>query len=174
MQSGVQGWGFRILIGNRFLHIPWPLSVGKTELARALAEFCLMMKMQWCVLIYRVSGEAYSIKAHQTPPGYVGYEEGGQLTEAIRQRPYAVVLFDEIEKAHPEVFNLLLQVLDDGRLTDGHGRTVDFRNSVLIMTSNILGAHIQGTPYREDGRPVAYWGSAEEENNKEMKDKVMT
>ncbi|MEW6602873.1 MAG: AAA family ATPase, partial [Nitrospirota bacterium] len=77
------------------------------------------------------------------PPGYVGYDEGGQLTEAIRRRPYAVILFDEIEKAHPEVFNVLLQVLDDGRLTDGHGRTVDFRNTVLIMTSNIGSQHIQ-------------------------------
>ncbi|MDH3258849.1 MAG: AAA family ATPase, partial [Deltaproteobacteria bacterium] len=78
-----------------------------------------------------------------SPPGYVGYDEGGQLTEAIRRRPYAVILFDEIEKAHPEVFNVLLQVLDDGRLTDGHGRTVDFRNSVVIMTSNIGSQHIQ-------------------------------
>jgi len=77
------------------------------------------------------------------PPGYVGYEEGGQLTEAIRRRPYAVILFDEVEKAHPEVFNVLLQLLDDGRLTDGHGRTVDFRNTVVIMTSNIGSQHIQ-------------------------------
>jgi len=77
------------------------------------------------------------------PPGYVGYDEGGQLTEAIRRRPYAVILFDEIEKAHPEVFNVLLQLLDDGRLTDGHGRTVDFRNAVVIMTSNIGSQHIQ-------------------------------
>jgi ATP-dependent Clp protease ATP-binding subunit ClpB len=75
------------------------------------------------------------------PPGYVGYEEGGQLTEAVRRRPYAVVLFDEIEKAHPDVFNTLLQLLDDGRLTDGQGRTVDFRNTVIIMTSNV-GSHI--------------------------------
>lgn len=77
------------------------------------------------------------------PPGYVGYEEGGQLTEAVRRRPYSVVLFDEIEKAHQEVFNILLQILDDGRLTDGHGRTVDFRNTIIIMTSNIGSAHIQ-------------------------------
>jgi ATP-dependent Clp protease ATP-binding subunit ClpB len=77
------------------------------------------------------------------PPGYVGYDEGGQLTEAIRRKPYSVILFDEIEKAHPEVFNILLQVLDDGRLTDGHGRTVDFRNTVVIMTSNIGSQHIQ-------------------------------
>jgi ATP-dependent Clp protease ATP-binding subunit ClpB len=77
------------------------------------------------------------------PPGYVGYDEGGQLTEAIRRKPYAVILFDEIEKAHPEVFNVLLQLLDDGRLTDGHGRTVDFRNTVVIMTSNVGSQHIQ-------------------------------
>jgi len=77
------------------------------------------------------------------PPGYVGYDEGGQLTEAVRRRPYTVILFDEIEKAHPEIFNVLLQLLDDGRLTDGHGRTVDFRNTVVIMTSNIGSQHIQ-------------------------------
>src|SRR2546428_13601048 len=76
-----------------------------------------------------------------SPPGYVGYDEGGQLTEVVRRRPYSVVLFDEIEKAHPDVFNILLQILDDGRLTDGHGRTVDFRNTVIIMTSN-LGSQI--------------------------------
>jgi ATP-dependent Clp protease ATP-binding subunit ClpB len=84
------------------------------------------------------------------PPGYVGYDEGGQLTEAIRRRPYAVVLLDEIEKAHPDVFNVLLQVLDDGRLTDGKGRTVDFRNSVLIMTSNVASDVIQELAQRED------------------------
>jgi ATP-dependent Clp protease ATP-binding subunit ClpB len=77
------------------------------------------------------------------PPGYVGYEEGGQLTEAVRRRPYAVVLFDEIEKAHPDVFNILLQILDDGRLTDGHGRTVDFKNTIVIMTSNVGGQWVQ-------------------------------
>ncbi|MCZ7628957.1 MAG: AAA family ATPase, partial [Microthrixaceae bacterium] len=81
--------------------------------------------------------EALHSEAHRRPPGYVGYEEGGYLTEAVRRRPYSVILFDEIEKAHPEVFNLLLQILDDGRLTDGHGRTVDFKNTVIIMTSNI-------------------------------------
>jgi len=85
------------------------------------------------------------------PPGYVGYDEGGQLTEAIRRRPYAVVLFDEIEKAHPDVFNVLLQVLDDGRLTDGKGRTVDFRNTVLIMTSNVASDLIQELARREGG-----------------------
>jgi ATP-dependent Clp protease ATP-binding subunit ClpB len=84
------------------------------------------------------------------PPGYVGYDEGGQLTEAVRRRPYAVVLFDEIEKAHPEVFNLLLQILDDGRLTDGHGRTVNMRNTVIIMTSNIGGQWIKDLGGRDD------------------------
>ena len=86
------------------------------------------------------------------PPGYVGYDEGGQLTEAVRRRPYSVVLFDEIEKAHPEVFNILLQVLDDGRLTDGQGRTVDFRNAVLIMTSNVGSDIIQSYAGRDDSR----------------------
>jgi len=88
------------------------------------------------------------------PPGYVGYEEGGQLTEAIRRRPYSVVLFDEIEKAHPDVFNVLLQILDDGRLTDGHGRTVDFKNTVVIMTSNV-GSHLI-LNYRGGDDPAAY------------------
>ncbi|UCG24565.1 MAG: AAA family ATPase, partial [Chloroflexota bacterium] len=86
-----------------------------------------------------------------SPPGYVGYEEGGQLTEAVRRRPYSVVLFDEIEKAHPDVFNTLLQVLDDGRLTDGHGRTVNFRNTVVIMTSNIGSQFLNGEEYDPDG-----------------------
>jgi ATP-dependent Clp protease ATP-binding subunit ClpB len=104
------------------------------------------------------------------PPGYVGYEEGGQLTEAVRRRPYSVVLFDEIEKAHPEVFNALLQMLDDGRLTDGHGRTVDFKNTVVIMTSNIGSVHIQEIIEDRTKRPEAYWG---ENNQKELKDKVL-
>jgi ATP-dependent Clp protease ATP-binding subunit ClpB len=103
------------------------------------------------------------------PPGYVGYEEGGQLTEAVRRRPYSVVLFDEIEKAHPEVFNTLLQLLDDGRLTDGHGRTVDFRNSIVIMTSNIGSAHIQEVLEGAAKRTAARWA----DENKELKAKVM-
>jgi ATP-dependent Clp protease ATP-binding subunit ClpB len=117
-----------------------PTGVGKTELARALAEF--MFDTQEALV--RLDMSEYMEK-HSTsrligaPPGYVGYEEGGQLTEAVRRRPYCVVLLDEIEKAHPDVFNTLLQVMDDGRLTDGHGRTVSFKNVVLIMTSNILG-----------------------------------
>ena len=104
------------------------------------------------------------------PPGYGGYEEGGQVTEAVRRRPYAVVLFDEIEKAHPEVFNALLQLLDDGRLTDGHGRTVDFRNTLVIMTSNIGSVHIQDILEDRAKSTDAYWGK---DNHKELRDKVM-
>jgi ATP-dependent Clp protease ATP-binding subunit ClpB len=117
-----------------------PTGVGKTELARALAEFLFDDDRA----ITRIDMGEYQEKHTVSrlvgaPPGYVGYEEGGQLTEAVRRRPYAVVLLDEIEKAHPDVFNVLLQVLEDGRLTDGQGRTVDFTNSVLIMTSNLPG-----------------------------------
>jgi len=117
-----------------------PTGVGKTELARALAEF--MFDSQDAMV--RIDMSEYMEKHAVSrlvgaPPGYVGYEEGGQLTEAVRRRPYSVVLLDEIEKAHPDVFNILLQLMDDGRLTDGQGRTVDFKNVVLIMTSNIPG-----------------------------------
>jgi ATP-dependent Clp protease ATP-binding subunit ClpB len=117
-----------------------PTGVGKTELARALAEF--MFDSQEAMVRIDMSEymEKHSVsRLVGAPPGYVGYEEGGQLTEAVRRRPYSVVLLDEIEKAHPDVFNVLLQVMDDGRLTDGQGRTVDFKNVVLIMTSNIPG-----------------------------------
>ena len=103
------------------------------------------------------------------PPGYVGYEEGGQLTEAVRRKPYSVILFDEVEKAHPEVFNLLLQLLDDGRLTDSHGRTVDFRNTVVIMTSNIGGEHIQEMLEERAKKPSAYWVASDAE----LKEKIM-
>ncbi|HEX8960686.1 MAG TPA: ATP-dependent chaperone ClpB [Geobacteraceae bacterium] len=121
-----------------------PTGVGKTETARALAEFLFNDDQA----IVRIDMSEYQEKHTVArligaPPGYVGYEEGGQLTEAVRRRPYAIVLFDEIEKAHPEVFNVLLQVLDDGRLTDGQGRTVDFRNTVIIMTSNLGSQWIQ-------------------------------
>ena len=115
-----------------------PTGVGKTELARALAEF--MFDTQEAMIRIDMSEymEKHSVsRLVGAPPGYVGYEEGGQLTEAVRRRPYSVVLLDEIEKAHADVFNTLLQVMDDGRLTDGQGRTVDFKNTVLIMTSNI-------------------------------------
>jgi ATP-dependent Clp protease ATP-binding subunit ClpB len=121
-----------------------PTGVGKTELARALAEFMFDEEDAMIRIDMSEYQERHTVsRLIGAPPGYVGYDEGGQLTEAIRRRPYAVILFDEIEKAHPEVFNVLLQVLDDGRLTDGHGRTVDFRNTVLIMTSNIGSQHIQ-------------------------------
>jgi ATP-dependent Clp protease ATP-binding subunit ClpB len=115
-----------------------PTGVGKTELARALAEFLFDTEEAIVRIDMSEYQERHTVsRLIGAPPGYVGYEEGGQLTEAVRRRPYSVVLFDEIEKAHPEVFNTLLQLLDEGRLTDGHGRTVDFRNTIVIMTSNI-------------------------------------
>jgi ATP-dependent Clp protease ATP-binding subunit ClpB len=121
-----------------------PTGVGKTELARALAEFLFDDAKAMIRIDMSEYGERHSVaRLVGAPPGYVGYEEGGQLTEAIRRRPYAVVLLDELEKAHPDVFNILLQVLEDGRLTDGQGRTVDFTNTVLIMTSNIPGEPVQ-------------------------------
>jgi ATP-dependent Clp protease ATP-binding subunit ClpB len=122
-----------------------PTGVGKTELARALAEFLFDDERAMVRIDMSEYMEKHTVaRLIGAPPGYVGYEEGGQLTEAVHRRPYSVVLFDEIEKAHADVFNVLLQLLDDGRLTDGHGRTVDFRNTVVIMTSN-LGSHL----YRE-------------------------
>ena len=115
-----------------------PTGVGKTELARALAEFLFDDQNAMVRIDMSEYQERHTIsRLFGAPPGYVGYEEGGQLTEAVRRRPYSVVLFDEIEKAHPEIFNALLQVLDDGRMTDGQGRTVDFRNTLIIMTSNL-------------------------------------
>ena len=120
-----------------------PTGVGKTELARALAEFLFDDEHNMVRIDMSEYQERHTVaRLIGAPPGYVGFEEGGQLTEAVRRRPYSVVLFDEIEKAHPEVFNVLLQVLDDGRLTDGKGRTVDFRNTVIIMTSNIGSQYI--------------------------------
>jgi ATP-dependent Clp protease ATP-binding subunit ClpB len=118
-----------------------PTGVGKTELARALAEFMFDDERAMLRLDMSEYQERHTVsRLVGAPPGYVGYEEGGQLTEAVRRRPYSVVLLDEIEKAHAEVFDVLLQILDDGRLTDGQGRTVDFRNTVIIMTSNIRSA----------------------------------
>src|SRR5712664_3851587 len=115
-----------------------PTGVGKTELARALAEFLFDKEQALIRLDMSEYQEKHTVaRMIGAPPGYIGYDEGGQLTEAVRRRPYSVVLFDEIEKAHPDVFNILLQILDDGRLTDGQGRTVDFRNTVIIMTSNL-------------------------------------
>ncbi|HEY7529380.1 MAG TPA: AAA family ATPase, partial [Gemmatimonadota bacterium] len=121
-----------------------PTGVGKTELARALAEFLFDDEHAMIRLDMSEYQEKHTVsRLIGAPPGYVGYEEGGQLTEAVRRRPYSVVLFDEIEKAHPDVFNALLQILDDGRLTDGQGRVVDFRNAVIVMTSNIGSQYIQ-------------------------------
>src|SRR5689334_6753970 len=126
-----------------------PTGVGKTELARALAEFLFDDERAMIRIDMSEYMEKHTVaRLIGAPPGYVGYDEGGQLTEAVRRRPYSVILFDEIEKAHADVFNVLLQLLDDGRLTDGHGRTVDFRNTVVIMTSN-LGSHI----FREYEKP---------------------
>ena len=126
-----------------------PTGVGKTELARALAEFLFDDERAMIRIDMSEYQEKHTVsRLVGAPPGYIGYDEGGQLTEAVRRRPYSVVLFDEIEKAHTEVFNVLLQLLDDGRLTDGHGRTVDFRNTVVIMTSNL------GNQLWESGREV--------------------
>jgi ATP-dependent Clp protease ATP-binding subunit ClpB len=120
-----------------------PTGVGKTETARALAEFLFDDEHAMVRIDMSEYMEKHAVaRLIGAPPGYVGYEEGGQLTEAVRRRPYSVILFDEIEKAHPDVFNILLQILDDGRLTDSQGRTVDFRNSVVIMTSNVGGGFI--------------------------------
>ena len=127
-----------------------PTGVGKTELARALAEFLFDDERAMVRIDMSEYQEKHTVsRLVGAPPGYVGYEEGGQLTEAVRRRPYSVILFDEIEKAHPEVFNVLLQLLDDGRLTDGQGRTVDFRNTVVIMTSNL------GSQLWEGGRQAS-------------------
>ncbi|HUQ23675.1 MAG TPA: AAA family ATPase, partial [Gaiellaceae bacterium] len=127
-----------------------PTGVGKTELARALAEFMFDDERAMIRIDMSEYQERHTVsRLVGAPPGYVGYDEGGQLTEAVRRRPYSVILLDEIEKAHAEVFDVLLQVLDDGRLTDGQGRTVDFRNTGLIMTSNIRSAE----QMREHFRP---------------------
>ena len=127
-----------------------PTGVGKTELSRALAEFLFDDEHAMIRIDMSEYMEKHTVaRLIGAPPGYVGYEEGGQLTEAIRRRPYSVILFDEIEKAHHEVFNVLLQVLDDGRITDGQGRTVDFKNAVIIMTSNIGSQYITEEESRE-------------------------
>ena len=140
-----------------------PTGVGKTELARALAEFLFDDERAMIRIDMSEYQEKHSVsRLIGAPPGYVGYDEGGQLTEAVRRRPYSVVLFDEIEKAHHDVFNSLLQVLDDGRLTDGQGRTVDFKNVIVIMTSNI-GSH----------RILEYRGAFEGEEYRRMKEAVL-
>ncbi|KPK58254.1 MAG: Clp protease ClpB, partial [Gemmatimonas sp. SG8_38_2] len=133
-----------------------PTGVGKTETARALAEFLFDDEQAMVRIDMSEFMEKHAVaRLIGAPPGYIGYEEGGQLTERVRRRPYSVILFDEIEKAHPDVFNILLQVLDDGRLTDSHGRTVDFRNAVIIMTSNV------GSHYILEHQEVDDWSDVE-------------
>ncbi len=128
-----------------------PTGVGKTELARALAEFMFDNEQAMIRIDMSEYMEKHAVaRLIGAPPGYVGYDEGGYLTEAVRRKPYSVLLFDEIEKAHPDVFNILLQILDDGRLTDGHGRTVDFKNTVVIMTSNVGSGWIQDPSLEEE------------------------
>jgi ATP-dependent Clp protease ATP-binding subunit ClpB len=140
-----------------------PTGVGKTELARALAEFMFDDEKNMIRVDMSEYQERHTVaRLIGAPPGYIGYEEGGQLTEAVRRRPYSVILFDEIEKAHTDVFNVLLQILDDGRLTDGHGRTVDFKNTVVIMTSNV-GSHLI----------LAYRGGDDPESFEQMKKEVL-
>jgi ATP-dependent Clp protease ATP-binding subunit ClpB len=140
-----------------------PTGVGKTETARALSEFLFDDERAMVRIDMSEYMEKHAVaRLIGAPPGYIGYEEGGQLTEAVRRRPHAVILFDEIEKAHPEVFNLLLQILDDGRLTDSQGRTVDFRNTVIIMTSNI------GSQYILEHTESESWEVVEEEVRREM------
>ena len=136
-----------------------PTGVGKTELARALAEFLFDDEQYMIRIDMSEYMEKHSVaRLIGAPPGYVGYDEGGYLTEAVRRHPYSVILFDEIEKAHPDVFNALLQILDDGRMTDGKGRTVDFKNTVLIMTSNVGSQWIS---------------ELKDKNKKEMEEKVL-
>jgi ATP-dependent Clp protease ATP-binding subunit ClpB len=124
-----------------------PTGVGKTELCKALAAFLFDDEQAMIRIDMSEYMEKHAVaRLIGAPPGYVGYEEGGALTEAVRRRPYQVILFDEVEKAHPDVFNVLLQVLDDGRLTDSHGRTVDFRNTLIVLTSNLGSAYIAALP----------------------------
>jgi ATP-dependent Clp protease ATP-binding subunit ClpC len=144
-----------------------PSGVGKTELARALAEFMFDDEDALIRIDMSEYREQHSVsRLFGAPPGYVGYEEGGQLTEAVRRRPYRVILFDEVEKAHPEVWNSLLQILDDGRLTDGQGRTVDFRNTVLIMTSNL------GTEFIRKGGSLGFLEKKESEEGRDAQEKI--
>ena len=142
-----------------------PTGVGKTETARALAEFLFNDERAMVRIDMSEYMEAHAVsRLVGAPPGYVGYDEGGQLTEAVRRRPHAVILFDEVEKAHPKVFNIFLQILDDGRLTDGQGRTVDFRNTVIIMTSNIAGQEILARA------EAAGWSDVEEMVHRRLKE----
>lgn len=142
-----------------------PTGVGKTELAKALAASLFDDENNMVRIDMSEYMEKYSVsRLIGAPPGYVGYEEGGQLTEAVRRKPYSVVLFDEVEKAHPDVFNVLLQVLDDGRITDSQGRTVDFKNTILIMTSNL------GSSYLLEG--IADNGEIKPESEKAVMDEL--
>jgi ATP-dependent Clp protease ATP-binding subunit ClpC len=144
-----------------------PSGVGKTELAKALAEFMFDDEEALVRIDMSEYREQHTVsRLFGAPPGYVGYEEGGQLTEAVRRRPYRVILFDEIEKAHPEVWNALLQILDDGRLTDGQGRTVDFRNTVLVMTSNL------GTEFVRKGGTLGFLPQTNDTAEREAHDKI--
>jgi ATP-dependent Clp protease ATP-binding subunit ClpB len=139
-----------------------PTGVGKTELTKALAAFLFDDEAALIRIDMSEYMEKHSVaRLIGAPPGYVGYEEGGALTEAVRRRPYQVVLFDEIEKAHPDVFNVLLQVLDDGRLTDGQGRTVDFRNTLIVMTSNLGADYLVAQPEGQDTEAVRHQVMAE-------------
>jgi len=145
-----------------------PTGVGKTETARALAEFLFNDENALIRLDMSEYMEKHTVsKMIGAPPGYVGYEEGGQLTDKIRRRPYSVILLDEIEKAHPEVFNILLQILEDGRLTDAKGRVASFKNSILIMTSNIGSEHIAKMG------SLGFLGQTDESEKKSLKEKVM-
>jgi len=144
-----------------------PSGVGKTELAKALAEFLFGDEDALVRLDMSEYREQHTVsRLFGAPPGYVGYEEGGQLTEAVRRRPYRVILFDEIEKAHPEVWNALLQILDDGRLTDGQGQVVDFRNTVLIMTSNL------GTEFVRQGGTLGFLSEDSSDENRAQHEKI--
>ena len=147
-----------------------PTGVGKTELARSLAEFLFGDENTMISLDMSEYMEKFAVsRLVGAPPGYVGYEEGGQLTEKVRRKPYSVILLDEIEKAHPDVFNILLQIFEDGRLTDSQGRVVDFKNTVIIMTSNL------GATLIRKGATLGFRGTNESEEMpyKEIKDKVM-
>ena len=145
-----------------------PTGVGKTELTKALAEFMFNDEKALIKVDMSEYMEKHSTsKLIGSPPGYVGYDESGQLTEAVRHRPYAVILFDEVEKAHPEVFNLLLQVLDEGRLTDSKGRVVNFKNTIIIMTSNI------GSQYIQKMEQMGFTHQVEGSEYSQVKDRVM-
>src|SRR5262249_9416558 len=144
-----------------------PTGVGKTELVRALAGYLFDSEQAMIRVDMSEYQEKHAVaRMIGSPPGYVGYDEGGQLTEQVRRRPYSVVLFDEIEKAHPEVFNTLLQILDDGRLTDGQGRTVSFKNTVIVMTSNIGTGVVEKTP-------IGFSVHAKDQRNEETRKRLL-